>query len=72
MINAFLLTNQKMISGHIDCTFSGTTCVSMFLKNRKIYTANVGDSRIVIYNCKNGNWTAKPLSIDHKPNLPAE
>ena len=46
-----------------------TACVCVIdEKNKKIYFANAGDSRVVL--CKNG--TAFPMSIDHKPELESE
>ena len=46
-----------------------TACVCVIdEKNKKIYFANAGDSRVVL--CKNG--TAYPMSIDHKPELEKE
>ena len=70
--SAFLHSNQRLISGHIDCTFSGTTLVSLLMIDKKFYTSNVGDSRAVIFNNKNNIWKAKALSNDHKPDVPTE
>ena len=53
--------------------YSGSTCVSMLLKEKnikKIYIANVGDSRaIIIKELQNQNkdWVPYQLSRDHKP-----
>ena len=46
----------------------GCTAVSAFIKSGKIYVANCGDSRVVL--CRRG--VAVPLTVDHKPGLPAE
>jgi serine/threonine protein phosphatase PrpC len=46
----------------------GCTAVSAFVKGRKIFIANCGDSRAVI--CRSG--LAMPLTVDHKPSLPLE
>ena len=46
----------------------GCTAVSVFIQNEKIHVANCGDSRAVL--CKRG--VAVPLTVDHKPGLPAE
>jgi len=46
----------------------GSTCCSLFLRNRILLVANVGDSRAVL--CRSGK--AMPLSVDHKPNRPEE
>ena len=45
---AFLNTNTKLISGGIDCYFSGTTVVGILKLGSKLYSANVGDSRAII------------------------
>ena len=54
-----------------DVEYSGSTCVSLFLKQKninKIYIANVGDSRaIIIKENENKNWVPYQLSRDHKP-----
>ena len=54
-----------------DVEYSGSTCVSIFLKQKninKIYIANVGDSRaIIIKENENKNWVPYQLSRDHKP-----
>ena len=51
--------------------YSGSTCVSILLKEskiNKIYIANVGDSRaIIIKETKSKYWTCHQLSRDHKP-----
>jgi serine/threonine protein phosphatase PrpC len=44
-------------------TNQGSTAVVVVVKDQKIYTANVGDSRAVL--CRNGQ--AVDLSYDHKP-----
>ena len=50
----------------------GTGCIACVCvideKNKKIYFANAGDSRVVL--CKSG--TAFPMSTDHKPELDSE
>ena len=53
--------------------YSGSTCVSMLLKEKnikKIYIANVGDSRVIIIKelqNQNKDWVPYQLSRDHKP-----
>eukprot|EP01121_Diplochlamys_sp_Union-15-3_P013508 TRINITY_DN4197_c0_g1_i1.p1 TRINITY_DN4197_c0_g1~~TRINITY_DN4197_c0_g1_i1.p1 ORF type:complete len:416 (+),score=70.51 TRINITY_DN4197_c0_g1_i1:171-1250(+) len=46
----------------------GSTAVVVLVRGTMIYVANLGDSRAVI--CEDG--AAVPLSIDHKPDNPAE
>ena len=56
-----------------DIEYSGSTCVSILLKEKnikKIYVANVGDSRVIIIkelNNQNRDWIPLQLSRDHKP-----
>jgi serine/threonine protein phosphatase PrpC len=42
------MINHRLAMTDIDCTFSGTTLISVLIKNDKLYTANVGDSRAVM------------------------
>jgi len=51
----------------IDCNFSGSTTVVVLISGLHMMCANVGDSRAIVVRCKNNEWTAVPLSIDHKP-----
>ncbi|GMT18601.1 hypothetical protein PFISCL1PPCAC_9898 [Pristionchus fissidentatus] len=59
------MTLDEMMKADDDMKddMSGTTAVTIIVKNGVIYCANVGDSRAVI--SKNGR--AVPLSYDHKP-----
>ena len=73
------LANLKTCDNVYDVEYSGSTCVSILLKDNnmnKIYIANVGDSRaIVVKETKSkywSCWTFKQLSRDHKPNEPDE
>jgi serine/threonine protein phosphatase PrpC len=58
----------------IDATRSGTTCsvVLHALKERMLYIAHVGDSRVVLGRQSNNVWQAVDLTVDHKPDLPEE
>lgn len=58
----------------VDATRSGTTCsvVLHCVKQRMLYIAHVGDSRVVLGRKVAGNWEAVDLTIDHKPDLPEE
>ena len=65
---AFLDCNASLSMGAIDCSFSGTTGVTVYINGDKIYCANVGDSRAVIARLDDkGQLKALPLSDDHKP-----
>ncbi len=70
--NAFLACNSDLASGPIDCTFSGTTGVAIYIHGTKIYCANVGDSRAVIGQVVEGKVQALNLSSDHKPDREEE
>ncbi len=66
-------SNVKLASSSIDCTFSGSTGIVVYLANGKIYSANAGDSRAVLAkaspNSASGEMkvTAVALSDDQKP-----
>lgn len=51
-----------------ECAFSGTTLCLCTIRDNRLVTANIGDSRIVL--C--GNDTATAITIDHKADLPVE
>ena len=82
--NSFISTNSKLLNNtKIDTTFNGTTCVMALCLNypstpnkvRKIYVANVGDSRGIIIKSPKDNssqWKYEALSRDHKPSEPDE
>lgn len=71
---AFVTTNEKLCNVKtIDTNFSGSTCVTIIVKKRKIISANAGDSRAVLGRClSDGTWVGIDLSRDHKPNDPEE
>ena len=56
----------------IDCSNSGTTCVTALIHNNTVICGNVGDSRAILGRKVGGIWSAIPLSTDHKPDLPSE
>jgi serine/threonine protein phosphatase PrpC len=66
------MTFHGLIDTSIDSNFSGSTSVSVFLNENKIYCANVGDSRAILARCKNSQWQALALSRDQKPDDPTE
>ena len=54
-----------------DVRMSGSTCVSVLCYGRRLFIANVGDSRaILIRQMGNNEGLASPLSRDHKPDDP--
>lgn len=75
--------NKELQKQEFDVNFSGSTFVSVFIRNKKLWCANIGDSRAFIarqlpdnYNShktlsgkSSGNhWMSIALSRDHKPN----
>ena len=78
----FISTNVKLIEENYmyNLEISGSTCSSIMLQKnniKKIYIANVGDSRTVLIreSVKNDNkdkWSYEQLSRDHKPNVKEE
>jgi serine/threonine protein phosphatase PrpC len=70
---AYKIMNDTVHRSKIDISFSGTTCVSVLVHDKKIYCANVGDSRAIIgSSARLHAWTTKELSRDHKPDDPVE
>ena len=56
-----------------DCHLSGSAITSVLFDSKRIYCANAGDSRAVLYTqSKKGGIKVTPLSEDHKPGLPKE
>lgn len=69
--------NKEINSQDFDTNFSGSTFVLVMLRGKKLWCANVGDSRALLgrqLNDKTGtkgncnHWMAIALSRDHKPN----
>ena len=74
MTKAFSDSNKEVYAMVSDVRFSGSTCVSVLTYGKKLYVANVGDSRaVVIRQAENGiGCTVSPISRDHKPDDPEE
>ena len=63
---------KKMNSFKFDVHMSGTTAVSVLLNlhdedNPTVTTLNVGDSRAILVEDRQGMWVPVELSHDHKP-----
>ncbi|MED6197213.1 putative protein phosphatase 2C 33 [Stylosanthes scabra] len=57
----------------VDCFCSGTTAVTFLKQGHDLIVGNVGDSRAVLGTRENDNsLVAVQLTVDLKPNLPAE
>ena len=59
LTKAFAESNQEVYKMVSDVRFSGSTCTSIITYGRKVYCANVGDSRTVLIK-------ASPHSSDGK------
>lgn len=62
-----------IVEPSIETDFSGTTFTCAIIRNNHCTLANVGDSRTSIaFRDKSGAILSESLTIDHKPDLPAE
>jgi serine/threonine protein phosphatase PrpC len=55
-----------------DASFSGSTLCFCIIQRNKLFTVNVGDSRAILGRKGFIRWEALQLTVDHKPDLPAE
>lgn len=77
LTQAFIECHQRLVSSGIDCQFSGTTVVLVYINGNSIYTCNAGDSRAILcqssYNNMNKlQYKTIALSNDHKPDVESE
>lgn len=72
MEKAFADTNREVYAMVSDVRFSGSTCVSVLTYGKKVYVANVGDSRAIVIRQKPDGCLCYPISRDHKPDDPEE
>ena len=77
LTNAVTKTAEDMAEANFDVNFSGTTLISCLVTPRKVWCANVGDSRALMGRLlkdspyevvKQRHWMSIALSRDHKPN----
>lgn len=64
--------NKLATQTRIDISFSGTTLTLSAIIDGIMYTANIGDSRLIAINVNDSSVTSKALSLDHKPENPEE
>ena len=64
---AFASVEASLASLDCDVRTSGTTGAVAALCADAVYTANVGDSRVVLYTRQGGQLQPVPLTVDHKP-----
>jgi serine/threonine protein phosphatase PrpC len=68
-------TNEALKQSGIDVSLSGSTACTALKRGRRLLIANVGDSRCVLGRedqTRPGTLIATDLSIDQKPDAPAE
>ena len=63
----FLATNAQLHRSSIDDSMSGTTAITVLVRGRTLYVANVGDSRAVVAERRGSNLVAVDLSTDQTP-----
>ncbi|KAM7273799.1 hypothetical protein ACFE04_028463 [Oxalis oulophora] len=73
-LKAFRVMDRELkIHSSIDCFCSGTTAVTLIKQGQDLVMGNVGDSRAVLgTRGKDDSLVAVQLTVDLKPNLPAE
>ncbi|XP_073129858.1 probable protein phosphatase 2C 33 [Henckelia pumila] len=73
-LKAFKVMDRELrMYANIDCFCSGTTAVTLVKQGRDLVIGNVGDSRAVLGTRDESNaLVAVQLTVDLKPNLPAE
>jgi serine/threonine protein phosphatase PrpC len=70
---AFNRTNRELnYQNDFDISYSGSTCVSILIRNGIIISANLGDSRAVLARQLPRGPIAIDLTTDHKPDLDHE
>ncbi len=62
-----MLTNNQLHRSEVDDSMSGTTGITVLLRNRTAYVANVGDSRAVLAERYGDKVIAQDLSYDQTP-----
>lgn len=73
-LKAFKVMDRELrMHTNIDCFCSGTTAVTLIKQGQNLVVGNVGDSRAILgTRDKDDSLVAVQLTVDLKPNLPAE
>lgn len=74
-LKAFKVMDRELrMYANIDCFCSGTTAVTLIKQGHDLVIGNVGDSRAILCtrDNKSNSLVAVQLTVDLKPNLPAE
>jgi len=71
IVSAFFTTNDDLHKQNFDVRFSGSTWISLFVIGKKLYWANVGDSRGILVKVQNlerrfEEYAKGELEIKHK------
>lgn len=64
---AFTATNVQLHRHNIDDSMSGTTAITVLVRGKTLYVANVGDSRAVLAERRGKELVAVDLSSDQTP-----
>lgn len=81
IFNSTRKLNREIGSKEFDTNFSGSTFISVLIRGKKLWCANVGDSRSLLgrqmsdkssLSNQSNHWMSIALSRDHKPNEPDE
>lgn len=68
VLKAHKLTNDALHADKtIDSSFSGTTSISVLLREQTMYVSNVGDSRAIVLSRKGFGMQPSAMSSDHTP-----
>ncbi|PKI66904.1 hypothetical protein CRG98_012667 [Punica granatum] len=73
-LKAFRVMDRELrMHPNIDCYCSGTTAVTLVKQGKHVVLGNIGDSRAVLgTRDEDGSLVAVQLTVDLKPNIPAE
>ncbi|KAF6158353.1 hypothetical protein GIB67_022433 [Kingdonia uniflora] len=72
-LKAFKVMDNDLRKSSIDCHCSGTTAVTLIKQGQDLIIGNIGDSRAILGTRDQDNsLSAVQLTVDLKPNLPAE
>ncbi|XP_010485601.1 PREDICTED: probable protein phosphatase 2C 33 isoform X2 [Camelina sativa] len=73
-LKAFKVMDRELkFHGSVDCFCSGTTAVTLIKQGQYLVVGNIGDSRAVMGTRDSNNaLVSVQLTVDLKPNLPAE
>lgn len=72
LVDAFEETDNKLRRSEVNSHSSGTSVVSVYMLDNKLWIANAGDSRAVMGKMKGGKVVAEDLTWDQKPDSKGE